>query len=127
MDTGKKLAQIQAVCPNCSAQLNLQYEPERFVDLICAFSEKPLADTRPNIAGFTPDGCVIIRTEQAGKSLMFSVKLGQEVPVNGTEETRRFELVVLGPGVVKLRPSIVTPEIHAFVTIVNVPMQTAKK
>jgi hypothetical protein len=78
----------------------------------------------PGTAHLTRDGALVIATfNHRDEYLMFSVPMSFDgVPSDGTEGAPLcFRLQRLGPGVWKLRPSVKTDRIHAYVDIVGVP------
>lgn len=117
--------QQQLQCPFCKNVLTLQHQQQGLQDVVCEWSDTPMLDDRPMIAGITPDGGVILKlTTVDGLKPMISITLGEEVPTVLGPQTFRLEEIY--SGVLKLHPSIADPQIHAFVTIVGAPKDWKK-
>jgi hypothetical protein len=103
----------------------LQQQQQGVQDVVCQWSDKPMLDDRPMIAGITPDGDVILKlTTVDGLKPMISVPLGKEVPTVLGQQV--FRLEEIHPGVLKLYPSIADPQIHAYITVVGAPKDWKK-
>ena len=88
-------------------------------DIVCEWSDSVMIDQRAAVAGIIPDGALLISLLTDKGRRLFSVQLGEMVPsVLGPQ---RVFLEQIYPGVLKLRPSLLDPEIHAFITIVGAP------
>ena len=112
-------------CPVCGAVLTLQQQQQGVQDAVCQWSDTPMIDDRPMIAGISPDGGLILKLlTRDGLQPMISLTLGKEVPTVLGPQT--FRLEEIHPGVLKLHPSIADPQIHAFVTIVGAPKDWEK-
>lgn len=113
-------------CPRCGAHLEI--DPGQPVqDLVLAWSDTPLVDERPMVAGISPDGTLILGlTNQHGKKIPICISLGVPMPqMRGPDAP--FQLLLIHPGVLKLRPSVFAPEIHAYITITGAPFALGKK
>lgn len=89
-------------------------------DIVCEWSDSVMTDPRASVAGITPDGALLISLLTDKGRRMFSVQLREMVPsILGPQ---KVWLEQIYPGVLKLRPSLLDPELHAFITIVGAPI-----
>ena len=102
-------------------------------DLVLAWTDDPANDPRPNPCGkiywATPERLQLwfFVRDQFDRKHFFSVDLnGGPNPVMSSDGKPvdgeiSWGLVQLGHTVWKIRPSVDTPELHAYVTIIDVP------
>ena len=93
-------------------------------DLVLEWSESVMIDERPLVAGLADDDLIVSVLTDKGR-LLLSVPLGRVVPTHLGPQ--RFELEQIYPGVLKLRPSLLDPQLHAFITIVGAPLRECKE
>lgn len=53
--------QQQLQCPSCGALLTLQQQQQGVQDAVCQWSNTPMVDNVPFVAGITPDGGLILK------------------------------------------------------------------
>ena len=112
-------------CPRCRHTFKSKTETRDVHDLVFVWSDTVMADARPILIAGMPDANTVMLgfPGQTGHTLL-SIPLGRPVPhMDG--KNHPFEILRIAPGVWILSMSIVVGQLHAHVTIVGCPAETA--
>lgn len=91
------------------------------MDLVFQWSDTPVTDPRPLVAGISPEGALLLCLRKEAERLVVSVPIDAGPVPTQAGPKRQFRLIQIWPHVLKLNQSVLDEKLHAFVTIVGVP------